>query len=98
MKITAIPDLLDLHGAVVSDARGCRKAIAHRIVDAGADYVLALKDNQPSLCEDGHWWLDTEVARGQLPVQETVEKDHGRIEIRCYALRDQIGWLEAKPD
>jgi predicted transposase YbfD/YdcC len=84
--ITAIPDLLallDLQGAVVSiDAMGCQKAIAQAIVDAGADYVLTLKDNHPTLFEDVQLWLDTEVARGRLPVLETVEKDHGRIEIR----------------
>src|SRR5512143_2488614 len=79
-EITAIPDLLallDLQGAVVSiDAMACQKAIAHQLVEAGADYVLALKDNHPTLCEDVQWWLDTEVARGRLSVQETVEKDH----------------------
>lgn len=101
-EITAIPDLLellDLQGAVVStDAMGCQKAIAQTLIDAGADYVLALKDNHPTLCEDVRLWLDTEVACGRLPVQETVEKDHGRIEIRRYALSSQIDWLEAKPD
>ena len=101
-EIPAIPDLLallDLHGAVVSsDAMGCPQAIAHPIGDAGADYVLALKDNQPSLGEAVQGWLATEVARGRLPVQETVEKDHGRIAIRRYALSAQIDWLEAKPD
>ena len=101
-EITAIPDLLgllDLRGAVVSiDAMGCQKAIAQTIVEAGADYVLALKDNHPTLCEEVQFWLDTEVARGRLPVLETVEKDHGRIEIRRYALSSQIDWLEAKPD
>ena len=101
-EITAIPDLLallDLQGAVVStDAMGCQKAIAHQIVEAGADYVLALKDNHPTLCEAVQGWLDTEVACGRLPVQDTMEKDHGRIEIRRYALSDQINWLAAKPD
>lgn len=101
-EITAIPDLLallDLQGAVVStDAMGCQKAIAQTIIDAGADYVLALKDNHPTLCEDVQLWLDTEVARGRLPVQETLEKDHGRIEIRRFALSPQIDWLDAKPD
>jgi len=101
-EITAIPDLLallDLHGAVVSaDAMGCQRAIAQTIVDAGADYVLALKDNHPTLCEAVRLWLDTEVARERLPVQETVEKDHGRIEIRRYALSSSIDWLDAKPD
>jgi predicted transposase YbfD/YdcC len=89
-EITAIPDLLgllDLRGAVVStDAMGCQKTIARTIVEGGADYVLALKDNPPTLCEDVQRWLDTEVARGRLPVQETVEQDHGRMEIRRSAL------------
>jgi predicted transposase YbfD/YdcC len=101
-EITAIPDLLellDLRGAVVSlDAMGCQKAIAQTLVDAGADYVLALKDNHPTLCADVQLWLETEVAGGRLPVLETVEKDHGRIEIRRYALSHQIDWLEAKSD
>jgi predicted transposase YbfD/YdcC len=101
-EITAIPDLLallNLRGAVVSiDAMGCQKAIAQVIVAAGADYVLTLKDNHPTLCEDVQLWLDTEVGRGHLPVLETVEKDHGRIEIRRYALSHPIDWLEAKPD
>jgi predicted transposase YbfD/YdcC len=90
-EIAAIPDLLallDLRGAVVSiDAMGCQKAIAQAIVDAGADYVLTLKDNHPTWCADVPLWLETEVGRGHLPVLETVEKDHGRIEIRRYALR-----------
>ena len=101
-EITAIPELLallDLRGAVVSiDAMGCQKTIAHQIVEAGADYVLTLKDNHPTLCQDVQLWLDTEIAQGRLPVQETVEKDHGRVEIRRYALSVDIDWLEAKPD
>ena len=101
-EITAIPDwleLLDLRGAVVSlDAMGCQKAIAQTLIDAGADYVLALKDNHPTWCADVQLWLETDVAGGRLPVLETVEKDPGRIEIRRYALSNQIDWLEAKPD
>ena len=101
-EIAAIRDLLgllDLRGAVVSiDAMGCQKAIAHTIIEAGGDYVLALKENHPTLCEEVRLWLDAEVARGRLPVLETLEKDHGRIEIRRYALSHSIDWLEAKPD
>ena len=86
-EITAIPpllDLLDLHGAVVSiDAMGCQKAIAEQIVQGGGDYVLALKDNQPQLREDVSLWLDTEAGKEEaLTVHETLDKDHGRIEIR----------------
>jgi len=68
------------------------------IIDAGVDDVLALKDHHPILCEDVQLWLDTELACGRLPIQETIEKDHGRIEIRRYTLRNLIDWLEAKPD
>ena len=54
-EITAIPDLLDvlnLKGAIVSIyAMGTQKEIARRIVDKGADYVLALKGNQTNLHE-----------------------------------------------
>ena len=101
-EITAIPDLLsmlELNGAVVSiDAMGCQKTIASQIVEAGADYVLALKDNHPTLHDDVRLYLDTEIAKGRLPVHETVEKDHGRIEIRRYALGDTLDWLTQKPE
>lgn len=63
-----------------------------------ADDVLALTDNPPTWCEDGRFWLDTEVARGHLTVMETVEKDHSRVEIRRHALSNQTDGLEAKPD
>src|SRR5262245_43652711 len=54
-EITAIPqliELLDLEGCVVTiDAAGCQKEIAAQIVGRDADYVLALKGNQPTLHE-----------------------------------------------
>jgi len=98
--ITAIPQvlaLLDLQGAAVSiDAMGCQKAMAEKITQGGADYVLALKDNHPQLREDVGLWLDTEAARGALAVHETLDKDHGRIEIRRYVLSDGLDWLAQK--
>ncbi len=96
-EIVAIPDLLamlELKGAVVTmDAMGCQKTIARQIAEAGADYVLALKDNHPALCEDVRLWLDAEAAKGALPVHETVEKGHGRIEIRRHVLGGGLDWL-----
>src|SRR5512143_724249 len=101
-EITAIPallSLLDVRGAVVTiDAMGCQKAIAQDLVTAGADYVLTLKDNHPTLTEEVRLWLDTETAQGQLRQQETVEKGHGRIELRRYALSDRIEWLGPRPE
>lgn len=55
-EITAIPKLLqliDVEGAVVTiDAMGCQTEIAAEIQAAGADYVLALKDNHPTLAAE----------------------------------------------
>ena len=55
-EITAIPRLLDLlqikNCMVTIDAMGCQKEIAKKIVDGGADYLLAVKDNQPTLSAD----------------------------------------------
>jgi predicted transposase YbfD/YdcC len=55
-EITAIPkllEMLELHGAIVTiDAMGCQKEIAAKVRDRGADYLLAVKDNQPHLYED----------------------------------------------
>jgi len=101
-EITAIPsllNLLDLHGAVVTiDAMGCQKAIAEQIVRGGGDYVLALKNNHPQLCADVSLWLDTEADKGKLMVHETIEKDHGRIELRRYVLSNDLEWLDQKPE
>lgn len=101
-EITAIPDLLsmlDIEGALVSiDAMGCQKSIAKTIIDAKADYLLALKDNHQGLSEDVRLWLDTETAAGHLPVHETVDKDHGRIEIRRCCVSADIDWLEQKSE
>ena len=49
-EIIAIPtllDLLEIEGATITiNAMGCQTAIAENIIDAGADYVLAVKENQ----------------------------------------------------
>ena len=91
-EITAIPKLLgmlELSGSLVTiDAMGCQVEIARKIVDGGADYVLAAKDNQPTLCKgiaahfDDH--LEDDFARTQVHRYETMEKGHGREEMRWY--------------
>lgn len=95
---TAIPQilaLLDVKGAVVTvDALGCQKAIAARISQAGADYVLALKDNHHQLREDVGQWLEADASKGTLAVHETVDKGHGRIDICRYVLDERLDWLE----
>jgi predicted transposase YbfD/YdcC len=96
-EITAIPGLLEqlyLAGCIVTiDAMGCQKDIASTIIDQQADYVLALKGNQGQLYNDVQEWF-TWAKQSNFQAMppsfaQTVNKGHGRIEIRrCYALSD----------
>ena len=98
-EIVAIPALLErlaaagaLKGALVSiDAIACNPDIAQDILDAGADYLLAVKANQPSLLgeierffEDGREVIDTSL---------DVDKGHGRIEERRCRVSTNVAWM-----
>jgi predicted transposase YbfD/YdcC len=91
-EITAIPkllELLDVHGALVTlDAMGCQKEIATKIVDGGGDYVLTVKDNQPTLMADIQDRFDKAAAHDFQGVAydsyHTQEQGHGRQETRSY--------------
>ncbi len=104
-EITAIAPLLQtlaIRGAIVTiDAMGTHASIAQVIQDQGADYVLAVKDNQPKLAESIREFFATGQATHWTNVRydyyETVEKDHGRIEVRRYYAFGQLDCL-ANPD
>lgn len=89
-EIDAIPrllSLLEIKGATITiDAMGCQRGIAEVIVAAEADYILALKDNQPSLYADAQAKIDAAVEAATLPIHRTLDKDHGRIETRRYCI------------
>jgi predicted transposase YbfD/YdcC len=93
-EITAIPHLIeqiDVQGAVVTiDAMGCQTEIARQIVANGGDYVLAVKDNQPKLCEAIHAFFDEHVQDDLARVPhrhcETLDESHGRRDYRYYDL------------
>lgn len=96
-EITAIPRLLsilEVSSCIVTiDAMGCQKEIASVIVGGGADYVLSVKRNQPQLYEDISETFAYARGRGLGSVSddffETVDKGHGRIEIRrCWTISD----------
>lgn len=103
-EITAIPELLEalfLKGAVVTiDAMGCQHAIARKIVERGADYLLAVKDNQPSLCEGLRELFAAHDAQGLKTVRfvehTEIGKEHGRIETRRCVVSEDIQWLEQR--
>jgi len=102
-EITAIPDLLDelaetgqLEGALVTiDAMGCQVEIADKIVAHKADYLLALKGNQPTLETDVEDYFRTAPAT-RLVSKTTLEKGHGRIETRVYTASAEIYWITSE--
>ena len=95
-EITAIPLLLDrlaLTGALVTiDAMGCQTKIAQKILDKGADYLLAIKENWPSLHGEIERYFEA-ADPAKLDRCETVDGDHGRIEQRRHVVAREIDWL-----
>lgn len=96
-EITAIPALLEaleVAGCIVTiDAIGCQTEIAEKISDRDGQYVLSLKENQGQLYEDvERLFADLEDSQYQaysFDYEKTVNKDHGRIEIReCWTISD----------
>jgi len=96
-EITAVPKLLEmlsLKGCIVTaDALNCQRAIAAKVVERGADYVLALKANQPSLHDDIRRFL-SDKQRAPNPTHRTIDADHGRIETRTSTVCTDIEWLQ----
>jgi predicted transposase YbfD/YdcC len=105
-EIVAIPKLLDMlaiEGAIVTiDAMGCQRAIARKILDKKADYVLALKGNQGSLRDDVELFAAEQKANKfkdtTISQDETVDGDHGRIETRATTVIHDVGWLQKRHD
>lgn len=107
-EITAIPELLEIlaiNGCIVTlDAMGCQTEIAAQIVAQGADYVLALKGNHGTVHEKVVTFFDQLDEHAPQPVvqdehlstSETVDGDHGRIEIRRYRQVSDLQWLEER--
>ena len=93
-EITAIPkllEILDISGCLVTiDAMGCQREIAQQVVDQKADYVLAVKDNQPSLYAAIRDFFTEHVEDEWQSIlhrrHETHDKDHGRVDDRYYYL------------
>jgi predicted transposase YbfD/YdcC len=111
-EITAIPLLLEqieLTGSVITiDAMGCQREIAHGIVAGGGDFVISVKDNQPTLRESIEAYFRKHLERDLEDLRyrshETSEAAHGRIDERSYfltrvprdfALKEEWPWIKA---
>jgi len=96
--------MLDLKGAIVSiDAIGTHKSVATKIIDAGADYILQVKDNQPTLAAKMKVAMDDAILDKFKDLQsdqfEQIDAGHGRIENRklwvCWDVKQMLGELAA---
>ena len=105
-EITAIPKLLDtlaIAGCLVTiDAMGCQKAIAEKIIDSKADYLLALKGNQSLLADEVENFFTQATAVNFEGVEhvhyEFLEQNRGRREQREVWVSNDIGWLPMLQD
>jgi predicted transposase YbfD/YdcC len=97
-EVTAFRELieiLDVAGAVVvADALHCTKKSAKVVVEAGADYLFSVKDNNPSLKEDIELYFQEEKVK---PFAKT-ERNGGRIEKRTGYVSHEIDWLHGRED
>ena len=96
-EITAIPELLkilDISGCIVTiDAIGTQTKIAKAIIKGGADYLLSVKENQGNLYDEITWLFEYDQKNkfkdASYDHAKTVNKGHGRIEIReCWSISD----------
>jgi predicted transposase YbfD/YdcC len=104
-EITAIPELLDSLDVkgdrITIDAKECQTDIAAKIREKGANYVLSVKENQPTLYRETTEYFDcVEQDWGRNPPTDVwrsgLEKDHGRRESREVLTEEDIGWLNGK--
>lgn len=104
-EIVAVPELLKhlhLEGCLVTaDAMNCQVATAQAIVEQQADYLLALKANQPALHDETVLLFDDLEASGGKAYPHTYAREvspgHGRIEIREAWVISDTQWLKHLP-
>lgn len=106
-EITAIPELLKqltlAEGCIITiDAAGTQKENARLIREAKADYVLAVKGNQPKLRDElENYFLQAAEAGGEYALLNefvTEEKKHGRLELRKVYATDDLDWLPLREE
>lgn len=98
-EITAIPELLqmlELKGCLVTiDAMGCQKKIVAAIIDKEADYLIAVKDNQPKLYTEIRGAFKANNSNEYIDVEcdyaDHIDDGHGRVaERRCWVIKKYI--------
>lgn len=95
-EITAIPKLLEIlelkDSTVTIDAMGCQKEIVEQVKAKGADYVIAVKENQKELFAQVKKMFEI----NQGATSQEADSGHGRVESRKCTVIDQLGFLDIK--
>jgi len=111
-EIKAIPELLkvlDIQGCIVTmDAAGCQRKIVAQIISQDGHYVIAVKENQPTLLHDIERLFAEakderrrsvdEIPRPKVTSVKAVDSGHGRIEERTAYLSPDLSWLTTAND
>jgi len=100
-EITGIPELLDMVNiegcTVTTDAMGCQTEITRKVMEKGGDYVIACKENQPTLYQEIHEYFLYADENPKEDLQKSryiqKEKSHGRLERRSYELIEDCTML-----
>lgn len=105
-EIKTIPKLLDkieIKGATIStDAMGCQRDIADKIIAGGGNYILQLKANQKTLFEEvkafEHKAHREKYQNDEYAIFEEIDKGHGRLETRTYTHILLTDWVNKLSD
>ena len=98
-EITAIPELIErlcISGSIITiDAMGTQRDIADKIIENGADYILAVKENQKQLLEQVE---DEFRFAKEIETNESTDIGHGRIETRKCSVISDFAFIENEDD
>ena len=85
-----------LDGALVTiDAIACNPKVAKAVVDAGADYLIAVKANQPGLFAEIERFFDDPLSPPPDRAAD-IDKGHGRVEQRSIAVSTNVDWMKGE--
>ena len=105
-EIKTIPEVIDLLDArkavITTDAMGCQKAIASKIIESKNDYVLQIKGNQRRLFNEIKAFHHLQCREGfdnvSIETYEEIDKGHGRLEQRKYTHFALTDWVDNKAE
>lgn len=101
-EIPAVQKLLkelEISGCIIiADALNCQKETAKAVISRGADYVLSVKDNQPSMKREIADYVGDAVLRGKMDRASQTEKNRDRVEKRSAFVTKEIGWLAGREE